>query len=150
MHCMGILWYEYLHFVTRQIINIWVTPMWSIATNGVEEKAIAKVGIKIPLFWPTDPKVWFSQVEVHFTHRNYPTWNQIITHCSLHLTWICHWDSGHDSQALCRLTVWYLERVAHKKNWCIWGMETIPGKDTCIRKARSGSPVHLLTMDLLS
>lgn len=31
--------------------------------------AMAKLCVKLPPLWPSDPKVWFTQVEVHFTTR---------------------------------------------------------------------------------
>ena len=32
--------------------------------------AVANISIQLPPFWPSDPQVWFTQVEAHFTTRH--------------------------------------------------------------------------------
>ncbi|CAB4043658.1 gag-pol poly, partial [Paramuricea clavata] len=43
------------------------TPPPTAATNVVATNAVA---VKIPPFWPSDPELWFAQVEAQFSVKN--------------------------------------------------------------------------------
>ena len=47
------------------------------ATNVV---AMNTVAVKIPPFWPSNPKLWFAQVEAQFTVKNITSQGTKFTH----------------------------------------------------------------------
>ncbi len=37
--------------------------------EATAREALATISVKLPSFWPSDPDVWFAQVEAYFTTR---------------------------------------------------------------------------------
>ena len=54
--------------------------------DEIPNQEISATSLKLPVFWPSDPEVWFSQVEAHFASRTITSDNTKYYHLVASLT----------------------------------------------------------------
>ncbi len=81
--------------------------------------ALATVSVKLPPFWPSDPEVWFVQVEAYFTTRRITAQRTHFDHVVASLSRSRYRDTGSNTEASCRSALQGSLGTTYQAHCCI-------------------------------
>ncbi len=109
---------------TRWILKYPSTPKILLLSPHAPAGRVAAIQIKLPLFWPKDPALWFAQIEAQFTthgmiwhHRRFQ--DEVRVRRLIVFSRVCDGSPGPTTYSTCRASLRATKERANQPNLAV-------------------------------